>query len=65
LGEVKRERQWGTFVRREVQTENVLNIEEVFHLAPSRIPPGKYDDFAQFAGDLDLLQGRDLLLERR
>jgi len=65
LGEVTRSKPWGTFVRKESQVGDTLHIEETFDLAQSRIPPSKYDAFAQFAGDLDLLQGRDLLLEKR
>jgi hypothetical protein len=65
LGEVKLAGPAGHFVRREKQTGDVLQIEEDYRLEQARVSPKQYDDFARFAGELDLLQQRDLLVERR
>jgi tetratricopeptide (TPR) repeat protein len=64
LGEVELEGPAGRFVRREKQSGEVLHIEEDFRLEQARVAPKRYDDFARFAGELDLLQQRDLLIER-
>jgi len=65
LGEVKLAGPAGRFVRREKQTGDVLQIEEDYRLEQARVPPKQYEDFARFAGELDLVQQRDLLVERR
>ncbi|MBS1150011.1 MAG: hypothetical protein H6Q89_1709, partial [Myxococcaceae bacterium] len=31
----------------------------------ARVPPKDYDEFARFAGEVDLIQGRDLLIEKK
>ena len=38
-------------------------IEEQYSVPMARIPVNRYDDFTQFAGEVDLIQGRDLVLE--
>jgi cellulose synthase operon protein C len=65
LPETKLPSEFGSYVRREHQRGNVLHIEEEYELRMGRIPPARYDDFAHFAGQVDLLQGRDLVLEQR
>lgn len=65
LGEVKLAGPAGRFLRREKQTGEVLSIEEDYRLEQARVPPKEYDDFARFAGELDLVQQRDLLIEKR
>lgn len=63
LGEVKVEQDFGRFVRREVQQGDRVDIEETYEVPMMRLPPKRYDDFAHFAGQVDLIQTRDLLVE--
>ena len=65
IPEAKLPSEFGSYVRREQQKGNVLHIEEEYELRMGRIPPAQYDDFAHFAGQVDLLQTRDLVLERK
>lgn len=65
VGEVKLSGPSGEYVRKEVQQGDTLKVEEEFRLAQSRIAPGKYEAFAQFAGEVDLVQQRDLLFEKK
>ena len=65
LGEAKLTGPAGRFERREQQVGDVLHVEEDYRLEQARVAPKDYDKFAQFAGELDLLQQRDLLIERR
>jgi cellulose synthase operon protein C len=65
VAEAKLPSEFGSYLRREQQQGNVLHIEEQYELRMGRIPPARYDDFAHFAGQVDLLQGRDLVLERK
>jgi hypothetical protein len=65
IGEVTLSGPAGRFVRREQQTGDVLHVEEVYRLDQARVAPKDYERFAQFAGEVDLLQQRDLLIERR
>ena len=64
LAELKTKGKFGQFVRRERQDKNQLQIEETFRLEMSRIPIAQYEEFARFAGEVDLVQARDLVLER-
>jgi hypothetical protein len=43
----------------------VVSIDEHYELRLGRIPPARYEDFAHFAGQVDLLQSRDLVVERK
>ncbi|HEY1087227.1 MAG TPA: DUF3857 domain-containing protein, partial [Archangium sp.] len=65
VGEVKLEGPSGKYVRREAQQGNIVKVEEECVLTQSRVPPKQYDAFAQFAGEVDLVQQRDLLFEKR
>jgi hypothetical protein len=56
---------WGKLTRREKQAGSVVTVEEDFQLSAARIPPKEYGKFAQFAGEVDLLQGRDLLIRKK
>lgn len=62
--EVKTECPWGRFVRKESQRGAIITIEEEARLSQTRVPVEGYERFGQFAGEADLLQGRDLLLVR-
>jgi cellulose synthase operon protein C len=64
LGEQTLESRYGRFVRREAQAGEVLTVEEVYRLDMARIAPTDYADFGQFAGAVDLLQARDLVVEK-
>lgn len=65
LGQARAECPWGRFVRKERQEGDRLFIEEEYRLDAGRIPPAEYARFAQFAGEVDLLQGRDLVVAKR
>ena len=64
LAEAKTSCAQGMFVRREKQTGQVLSLEEDYRLSMARVAPKDYDEFARFAGEVDLIQGRDLLVEK-
>jgi tetratricopeptide (TPR) repeat protein len=53
---------FGRYVRSEKQEGRVLTIIEGLRLPRARIAPKDYDAFAQWAGDVDLIQTRDLVL---
>jgi predicted Zn-dependent protease len=53
---------FGRFVRSEKQEGRVLTIIEGLRLPRTRVMPQDYDTFARFAGDVDLIQTRDLVL---
>jgi tetratricopeptide (TPR) repeat protein len=55
---------WGRLTRTEDQQGNTITIKEESRLVQSRVPPKSYPRFAQFAGESDLLQGRDLILAK-
>jgi hypothetical protein len=40
-------------------------VEEEFRLQQSRVATKNYEAFAQFAGEVDLVQQRDLLFEKK
>jgi len=61
---VKLESAWGSFLRRELQQGEQLSIEEEYQLRQARVPVEQYEAFGQFAGEVDLVQGRDLVLEK-
>lgn len=65
VGEVKLKGPSGEYVRREAQQGDQVKVDEEFRLTQSRIPPKKYDAFVQFAGEVDLVQQRDLLFEKQ
>ncbi len=53
---------FGRFVRSEKQEGRGVTFLEGLRLPRNRIYPKDYDAFAQFAGDVDLIQTRDLIL---
>jgi cellulose synthase operon protein C len=55
---------FGLFTRSEVQSGRRLSVDENYRLDMARIPVPRYDAFAQFAGEVDLLQSRDVVLRR-
>jgi len=50
---------FGLFTRTEAQGE-VFTVEETYRLDMGRIPVEQYEEFAGFAGRVDLLQTRDI-----
>ena len=55
---------FGLFTRAEAQSGSRLSVDENYRLDMARIPVARYDAFAQFAGEVDLLQSRDVVLRR-
>ncbi|WP_224361161.1 tetratricopeptide repeat protein [Hyalangium versicolor] len=53
---------FGRFVRSEKQEGRVVTFLEGLRLPRNRVYPKDYEAFAQFAGDVDLIQTRDLVL---
>lgn len=64
LGSIERDGPSARYARTEHQEGDVLRVSEDFHLAQSRIPPKLYESFGQFAGELDLLQQREITFEK-
>ena len=60
LKDGKLESPFGLFTRDEREAE-VFRVEERFRLDMARIPVNQYEAFAGFAGQVDLLQTRDLV----
>ncbi|MFN0063610.1 MAG: hypothetical protein ACKVPX_13970 [Myxococcaceae bacterium] len=52
----------GQLRRNERQIGDVVHIDEWLWVPMARIPPDRYEDFSQFAGEVDLLQSRELVL---
>jgi tetratricopeptide (TPR) repeat protein len=62
--DLKVDSRYGRFTRSERQEGRVLTITETMRMPRNRIPPKGYEEFAQFAGDVDLIQTRDLVFTR-
>jgi len=62
LPEARVEGPFGTFARAEKQVGPRMEVRESYHLDMARIPVSRYEEFAQFAGEVDLLQSRDVVL---
>ncbi|MEN9797164.1 MAG: hypothetical protein RL653_860 [Pseudomonadota bacterium] len=52
----------GTFEHGERQQGRTVTVRESLQLRLGRVPPGAYEDFARFAGQVDLVQARDLVV---
>jgi cellulose synthase operon protein C len=55
---------FGLFTRAEGLSGSRLSVDENYRLDVARIPVARYDAFANFAGEVDLLQSRDVVLRR-
>jgi hypothetical protein len=53
------------YLRQELQDKGTVTINEEFRLGEARIAVKDYDAFAQFAGEVDLVQQRDVLFEKK
>ncbi|HYO53198.1 DUF3857 domain-containing protein [Archangium sp.] len=60
--QLKVESPFGRLLRTEKQEGRTLTLEETLRVERARIPVKKYEDFAHFAGEVDLIQSRDLVL---
>lgn len=65
IGEAKVSGPSGEYRRQETQAGAVVMVNESFRLTQARVAPKQYEAFTQFAGEVDLLQQRDLLFEKR
>jgi hypothetical protein len=54
----------GRYVRTERQVGDTLEVSEDFRLTQARIAPTDYQAFGQFAGEVDLLQQREVFFEK-
>lgn len=52
---------WGVFVRKETMKGRTFTVFEEYRLEAGRVPVNQYERFGQFAGEVDLLQQRDLI----
>ena len=60
---LKSQSAFGRFERHERFTAGRIKIEETFQLAMGRIAPVDYEAFSGFAGEVDLIQSRDLTVQ--
>ncbi len=65
LGDVKVACPYGKFQRHEKVQGRVVSIDESYSIEAARVPPADYEEFGKFAGEVDLLQGRELLAEKK
>jgi hypothetical protein len=64
-GTMKSRNDFGEFERKETARGSSVHVEERYMLRMARIPPARYEEFAIFAGELDLIQGRDLWMDKK
>ncbi|RKH32829.1 DUF3858 domain-containing protein [Corallococcus sicarius] len=62
---LKVDSEFGHFTRAEKQDGRELTITESMLLPRARVTPAQYEKFAAFAGDVDLLQVRELFLVKQ
>ena len=65
FAEVKSNCPWGNFVHHEKVNGSTVTVDETYRIEMARIQPRQYQQFGTFAGEVDLIQGRDLLAEKR
>ncbi|XXF79246.1 DUF3857 domain-containing protein [Myxococcaceae bacterium GXIMD 01537] len=63
--DLKVEGTFGRFRRAEKQEGRTLTIDETLKLFRNRVTPRAYEEFAQFTGDVDLLQTREMFLVKQ
>ncbi|HEY8205906.1 MAG TPA: tetratricopeptide repeat protein [Myxococcaceae bacterium] len=56
---------FGAYDRGEKVAGGTLTVDELYRLEMARIAPGDYEAFSRFAGEMDLVQSRDLVLLKR
>lgn len=62
---LKVDSEFGHFTREEKQDGRTLSIAESIRLPRARVTPAEYEKFSAFAGDVDLLQVRELFLVKQ
>ncbi|ATB31182.1 DUF3857 domain-containing protein [Melittangium boletus] len=62
--QLKSESPFGRLSRTEKQAGDTLTVDETLRVERGRIPVKQYEDFAHFAGEVDLIQSRDLVLKK-
>lgn len=62
--QLKVESPFGRLLRTEKQEGRTLTVDETLRVERGRIPAKQYEDFAHFAGQVDLIQSRDLVLTK-
>ncbi len=65
VAELKSGGKYGTFVRHEKQAGEMVTLDEQYRIERGRIPANEYEAFGQFAGEVDLFQARDLVIEKQ
>jgi hypothetical protein len=65
LPDVKVECPYGKFERHEKAEGTKVSIAEKYRIDMARVPPKEYERFGAFAGEIDLVQGRELLAETK
>ncbi|MBK7857483.1 MAG: hypothetical protein IPJ65_02435 [Archangiaceae bacterium] len=65
LPEVKVGCPFGKYERHEKVAGRVVSITERYRIEMARVQPKDYDKFSQFAGEVDLVQGREMLAEKK
>jgi tetratricopeptide (TPR) repeat protein len=65
LPEVKVDCHYGKFERHEKVDGRTVAIDERYRIEMARVPPSDYEKFGAFAGEVDLVQGRELLAEKK
>jgi hypothetical protein len=63
--ELKATSPFGRLHRTEKQEGRTLTLEETLRVERMRLPVKQYGDFARFAGEVDLIQSRDLVLVKQ
>lgn len=64
IGKLEQETRYGAYSRAEKQAGDLLTVDETYRVDMARIPTAEYDELARFAGEVDLVQSRDLGLVR-
>jgi tetratricopeptide (TPR) repeat protein len=65
LGGYQLRTRFGAFTRSERQQGEALTIDESYRLNMARIAPKDYEPFSRFAGEVDLIQSRDVVLAKQ
>ena len=62
--QLKSDSPFGRLLRTEKQEGGALVVDETLRVERGRIPVKQYEEFAHFAGEVDLIQSRDLVLKK-
>jgi len=56
---------YGKYTRQEKVAKDSVSIIERYRIEMARVPPKDYEKFGAFAGEVDLVQGREMLAEKK